>query len=274
MIDDMVFVLRLSVFGILLATGLLLLPLQPVEAALVAGVTYRNGRKSDELAVALTMAGQLMNPLGVRARNFVVAEEGAGRRRRVGWAQIRPLGPSRVDPAAKCGGARPGSYDAERAADDAAWEELEADDAAVAPHGWSSLPWTREYRAFADAAKKRRERRDAIAEREKRKDRENMLYELASVYVIPEYRGRGIGTELVERVLQRHAQQGHALSSVYLLTLATTAGWYEDNFGFQVVEEEEQVPAQLSFEVTAGKIITKFIGAELCCMRGPDERPS
>lgn len=242
----------------LLFTFLLL----PLISSLVPGVTFRNGIKSDELTIATTMARQLMNPLGIKAERFVVATL-ADDERPIGWAQIRPLGTSQRDPSKY--NAKPGSFDVEREADDSMWEELEADEDAVVPVGLASLPWTKEYRAFEEAARKRRERRAAIIEREKA--RAPMLYELASVYVRSEDRGKGIGTELIKRVLQRHVNRGRSISDVYLLTLATTVAWYYDNFGFEVVPKEE-IPAQMSFEVAAGKLVTRLIGARLCCMRG------
>jgi N-acetylglutamate synthase-like GNAT family acetyltransferase len=201
-----------------------------------------------------------MNPLGVNAECFVVATLND---RPIGWAQIRPLGTKQRDPSKY--NASPGSFDIERDVDDAMWEEFVQDEKAIVPVGLASLPWTKEYRAFAEAARKRRECRAAILEREK--VHAPMFYELASVYVLPEFRGKGIGKELINRVLQRHEDRGRPVSDVYLLTLTTTVSWYYDSFGFEVVPEEE-VPAQMAFEIAAGKLITRLIGAKLCCMRG------
>ena len=240
---------------------LLLLGLSLIEA-LVSNIQFRNGRSSDERTIATTMLKELMNPLGIKAERFIVAVDD---QRPIGWAQIRPLGTAKRDPSKF--NARPGSFDVQSDADDAMWDEFEQEQDTVVPVGLASLPWTKEYRAFAEAAKKRRERRAEIVEREKAKA--PMLYELASVYVIPDYRGQGIGTELIKRVLQRHVDRGRKLSDVYLLTLATTVQWYYDSFGFEVVPEE-QVPEQMRFEIAAGKLITRLIGAKLCCMRGVD----
>ena len=241
---------------------LLLIISSPFVYALSPNVQFRSGIKSDELTIATTMAKQLMNPLGVKADRFIVATNTADNDRPIGWAQIRPLGTAQRDPGKY--NSKPGSYDVETEADDQMWEEFENDDNAVVPIGLASLPWTKEYRAFEEAARKRRERREAIIELEKA--RAPMLYELSSVFVLPEYRGMGIGSELIQRVIQRHVNRGRALSDVYLLTLATTVAWYY-NFGFEVVPEEE-VPAQMAFEIAAGKLITRLIGAKLCCMRG------
>jgi GNAT superfamily N-acetyltransferase len=233
----------------------------PLVFSLSPNVQYRGGIKSDEQTIATTMAKQLMNPLGVKSERFIVATT-ADNDRPIGWAQIRPLGTAQRDPGKY--NSKPGSFDVEREADERMWEEFEDDETCKVPVGLASLPWTKEYRAFEEAARKRRERREAIIEREKA--RAPMLYELASVFVQPEYRGMGIGTELIQRVLQRHVNRGRALSDVYLLTLATTVAWYY-NFGFEVIPEDE-VPAQMAFEIAAGKLITRLIGAKLCCMRG------
>ena len=96
------------------------------------------------------------------------------------------------------------------------------------------------------------------------------LFELSSVYVDVSYRGQGIGTELVKRVLRKRlleSQKPCLPSTIYCLTLATTVDWYRDNFGFETVPSTD-IPAPMALEVTAGNIITKLIGARLCCMRG------
>ena len=70
--------------------------LAPVVPALV---TFRSDQKSDELAIAVALGMELMNPLGIKGERFVVAEatasddaSGNTNKRRVGWGQIRPLG--------------------------------------------------------------------------------------------------------------------------------------------------------------------------------------
>lgn len=61
---------------------------------------------------------------------------------------------------------------------------------------------------------------------------------LRSVAVDPEYRGRGVARELVERTLKRAAAAG--IRNVYLLT--TTAGSYFRKFGFEAIAREEVSP--------------------------------
>jgi len=57
---------------------------------------------------------------------------------------------------------------------------------------------------------------------------------------------------------------GRSASDVYALTLASTVDWYR-KLGFNVTED---IPSPMRFEVAAGRVITKLIGAELVCLRG------
>jgi ribosomal protein S18 acetylase RimI-like enzyme len=94
--------------------------------------------------------------------------------------------------------------------------------------------------------------------------------ELASLYVIPEQRTRGVGRALVQELLSRHDQdtdrQNHA---VCLLTLATTVPFYEP-FQFHVVSQSNLssvgLPSSFRFEYTAGSVISTVLGNELVCM--------
>jgi len=102
----------------------------------------------------------------------------------------------------------------------------------------------------------------ARSERESKLER-NQLWELASVYVVPSCRGRGIGSELVRRVLARHVGLGRRSADVFILTLATTKEWYQ-RLGFVLAD---QPPESMKFEVAVGNILTNLISAELICMR-------
>ena len=176
--------------------------------------------------------------------------------------RLRPLGPAVAD--ARRIDAPPGSGNAAREVDEEIWDEFEAADNAVVPSGLASLPWSAEYRALAAAARTRRERRAALLTRES--DLTPQLYELASVYVAVDARRRGLGSELVRRLLARHAQLGRASSDVYLLTLGKTAAWY-CALGFELVADAD-VPAPMTLEFKAGSWITRLIGEDLVCMRG------
>ena len=197
--------------------------------------------------IALTMARELMNPLGISHRNFVVAED-ASTGDRVGWAQIRPLGPAGVDPSepnSPPGSMKPASIG--DAVDEQMWEEFEEDPSAGFGDGrWqSTLPWTKEYKqAFASAAERRERRAELLArEEDARADRPvPRLWELASVYVVPERRSEGIGSGLVRSVLDQHRELGRASEAVYALTLSSTVEWYRSGFGFVEVEEPREQP--------------------------------
>jgi len=237
-----------------------------------AGVRFRQGTKNDEFQIATTMVKELMNPLGIQSERFVVAVDPNDDKKLYGWAQLRPIGSASVDPDKF--DARPGSGNAQNDVEieyvnEEIWEEFEKDDVIV-PNGFASFPWTKEYKDFSESAAKRRERRDVLANQmeaakmqaiqDTTDQRNNQLWELASVYVLPQYRGHGIGSEVVRRLLVKH--RGPA-SNVYILTLNSTREWYQ-NIGFEVTMEP---PEKMKFEMAAGKIITNFINEELICMR-------
>jgi GNAT superfamily N-acetyltransferase len=96
-------------------------------------------------------------------------------------------------------------------------------------------------------------------------------YELASLFVEPEYRGRGIGQGLVRQCLDRAqrapadapAAAGSALrgagaaapsAEVFLLTLATRAEFYE-RLGFEAVADVSRLPATLLVECALGQVV-------------------
>eukprot|EP00536_Pseudo-nitzschia_multiseries_P012834 jgi/Psemu1/209763/e_gw1.511.39.1 len=237
------------------------------------------------------MARELMNPLGISHTNFVVAED-VSSGDRVGWAQIRPLGPAAVDPSEF--DSPPGSSSGSNAnaisnaisnfrgssveddVDEMMWEEFENDPRTEFSGGrWqNTLPWTKEYKEAFDASDERLQRRAelvALEEERRRNQIEPRLWELASVYVVPERRSEGIGRDLVRSVLDQHKELGRARESVYALTLSSTVDWYRSNFGFVPVTEPGEIPKPMALEVAAGKIITKLMGNELVCLRMPLE---
>lgn len=230
-------------------------------------IRYQIGQTRHQMQIATTLAKQLMNPLDIQTDRFVVATSSNGDL--IGWAQLKPTGSLMIQDASRYD-ARPGSYDLEREVDDAMWDEFEQDNSFQIPTGLASLPWTKEYQHMQNAAGDRQKRREKIRIA-REKDRKGLqLYELSSVYVNPGYRRQGIGKELVRRVLRRRlmedASPSHP-SCVYLLTLKTTSDWYHQHFAFEIVDAGD-IPSSMVFEVMAGNMITKLIGAELCCMRG------
>ncbi|CAB9527516.1 expressed unknown protein [Seminavis robusta] len=241
-----------------------------VDAFSSSTVFYRQGQKSDELKIATTLAKELMNPLGVQSERFVVATDSSNNV--IGWAQIKLLGelassqrdPSKFD-------SRPGSVDLEQELDEAMWEEFEKNDNIQVPIGFKSFPWTKEYRAMEQGVKDRDQRRAELRAQRERELQNEQLWELSSVYVESSFRGQGIGSELVKRILRKRiVEDGYLPTSIYLLTLATTVDWYQDNFAFESVSSSD-IPAPMAFEVTAGNFITKLIGAQLCCMQGTQQ---
>jgi GNAT superfamily N-acetyltransferase len=233
---------------------------------------YRQGRREDEFYIATRMVRELMNPLGMDARRFVMAVvddlSDTKKQSLVGWAQLRPLGPAAVDPGTY--NAAPGSFAADDEIDQEIWQEFEESPVNF-PNGFASLPWSKEYRAASLAAKERREGRTQtqLVERAKHQKEEKFLnWELASVYVLPEYRNQGIGSELVKKLVEKHTNaKGRPLSTIYLLTLKSTMDWYQQ-FGFELLPDDDAPPQQMNLEIVAGNLITKAIGEELVCMRG------
>uniref|UniRef100_A0A7S1BYV7 N-acetyltransferase domain-containing protein n=1 Tax=Corethron hystrix TaxID=216773 RepID=A0A7S1BYV7_9STRA len=228
-------------------------------------IIYRPGTKTDELQISLTMAQNLMNPLGIDFKRFIVAASSTNEKELYGWAQLRPIGFSIRD--ASTYNSLPGSGSIEDEIEEDIWDEFEKDEVDF-PNGFASLPWTKEYKNAAVASAKRRERRAYLEKKaEKEKIRgQNQLWELASVYVLPEWRKKGIGSELTRRLMEKHTKAGRKGKDVYLLTLDSTKSWYRD-FGFEVTDEP---PASMALEIAAGGILTKFVGGELICMRGDD----
>ena len=112
----------------------------------------------------------------------------------------------------------------------------------------------------------RNERRQELLEQMKRNTQE--LHELASVYIDPEFRHQGVGTELVRTLLQEYKDSGYSMDDLYLLTIQTRSDWYHDRFGFQVVSDPKDIPNAMQFEVFAGNIFTKLLNNQLVCMRG------
>jgi len=256
-------------------------------------VRFRPGRAADALPMAAALLSNGMNPLGalrVDASRFVVCEsaaaggaEAAGeardRQRVVGFAQIRLLATSGA-PDPSMYDARPGSADWELDADDDAWEDLEREvgggmrerAGGMRERGLLSgglvMPWSAAYRELDErAAVQRARRRARIAQAAASAA---PLWELASVFVEREWRGVGVGTALVQRLLEAHQSEGRSVAALYLLTLEPTAGWYEESFGFRTVAKD-RAPQQMALEMAAGEALSAILGNRLVCMRGSEE---
>ncbi len=229
-----------------------------------AGLTFRFGERADVLPIAATLLKHKMNPLFVDHERFIVCES-ASTGERVGFGQIRQLSASKAPDPTRFD-ARPGSGDLQAELDDDAWENFES--LGPVPSGLDSLPWSPGYRALQERAVLQRARRRARSEQGAYAA--EPLWELASVWVDARWRGRGVGSALVRRLLRRHEQRGRALRDVYLLTLAPTSAWYAQ-FGFATVDAPERVPSPMALEVAAGTMLSAVLGNELVCMRAGAE---
>lgn len=91
--------------------------------------------------------------------------------------------------------------------------------------------------------------------------------ELASVYVQPEFRRKGVATDLISALIGRHDAASPS-PTLCLLTLESTTPLYE-RFGFTVVSnsiEVRKLPRALQFELLVGKGISFFLKNSLACM--------
>ena len=240
----------------------------------VNNIRYRAGMKSDEFPISITLAKELMNPLGISAGNSFLVAIDHNTDKRVGWVQIRKLGTKQRDP--NRFDSKPGSFDEELDIDDQMWDEFENDNTIVVPNGFSSLPWKKEYRAFANAATERQQRREQIqTERARAKEGSSIdIWELASVYVLPEYRRQGIGSELVQRIMKEYQSTGKLATDIYLLTL--DPDFYEP-LGFEIIESPTDLPKPMEFEIGVGSLIAGMMNKNLICMKGcnmPAREPS
>ena len=97
---------------------------------------------------------------------------------------------------------------------------------------------------------------------------DNGCWELASVYVNPMYRKRGIGSQLVRQIIQTKDEEQPI--QIYALTLASTLSWYQ-RLGFDCIDTPP--PSSLQLEIKAGQIITNLLKETLICIRynNPDE---
>ena len=94
---------------------------------------------------------------------------------------------------------------------------------------------------------------------------DSIYSELASLYVYPEHRNRGIGSALVEKLLQRHDADPFHSKRVCLLTLKPTVRFYEKH-GFVEQISIDDLPSALQFEFRAGSLVSSILGNDICCM--------
>lgn len=235
----------------------------PKSPALSPTIRFRQGISSDEWQISTTMAREFMNPLGIQSKRFIVAVNPQDDGDLLGWAQLKPLGTKSRDPNQY--DAAPGSFSMEREIEEEIWDDFERDETDV-PNGFASLPWTKEYRAAADAAASRRSKREAMLEKAQAMEQadNNLLWELSSVYVQPSYRGNGIGSKLVRQLVQNHIRQNRSAGDIYFLTLDRTRKWYT-SLDFELTQD---IPEAMILEMAAGSVVTKLLGEKIICMKG------
>ena len=110
--------------------------------------------------------------------------------------------------------------------------------------------------------------------------------ELASLYVLPNQRGKGVGGSLIQELLSRHDNDDNDSAAepgskkigepvddtpvvVLLLTLRPTMPLYE-KYGFEEIVKDEMseiMPLSLQLEYKAGSIVSAFLGNDLVCMK-------
>ena len=90
--------------------------------------------------------------------------------------------------------------------------------------------------------------------------------ELASLFVLPEHRGQGVGSGIVRELLRRHVEE-NPHSRICLLTLQSTSKFYE-RFGFREAnhEERKRLPTAIQLEYNLGSVLSFVLGHDLVCM--------
>ena len=105
------------------------------------------------------------------------------------------------------------------------------------------------------------------------------LFELRSLVTAPEWRGRGVGAELVKRLLEEAAaasakkEQGDSgvaaaatAAEVVLTTISRRKRFYE-RLGFEEVPSSE-IPKQLKLEAAVGSVVARIaVGDSLTVLR-------
>jgi GNAT superfamily N-acetyltransferase len=90
--------------------------------------------------------------------------------------------------------------------------------------------------------------------------------ELASLYVVPSERRKGIATQLISTLLEQHEECGEEDPIICLLTLRPTVPLYERH-GFRVVDPKaHDLPITFRVEFMLGTMLSMLLGNDLVCM--------
>ena len=84
------------------------------------------------------------------------------------------------------------------------------------------------------------------------------------MYVLPEHVKKGVGSELIRRIMARHVMLGRNFQDACLLKLDCTKNWCS-LFEFEFTYDPR---SSMVFEVTTGSIFTKLLSEKLIAMQG------
>jgi len=90
---------------------------------------------------------------------------------------------------------------------------------------------------------------------------EEPALELSSLVVLPEHRGKGVGTELVRKLVAQVSPS----QKLYLLCLGKRAGFYTQAAGFEEVPlSPQEVPLPLLAEALLGNVVSRVLADDRC----------
>lgn len=224
-------------------------------------IRFRQGTWQDLFGINIKLI-KSASSLSFDCKEFIIAQDVKNKESSVvGWGQLRYLGPATSDPNQWDSDVTSTStaIDIEKEADEIMWEQFE-DDPIEFPNGWSSLPWTKEYRRVAQAAEMKRYQRAAILEKERIEA--GKLYELTSLNVQPSHRNRGIATNMIQKLLQNSRRQLKLQQQVddqqpsysYVLTLDSYVDWY-GQFGFDSIVDAKNIPNSLQSKYNSERFL-------------------